>query len=210
MARSTSADTKASWRSDEVSQGQRRYLYRLGLSIPKTKGEAADLITSAEMADQLERVEIALAQVSEAPEDEKRQYQHECNGRSPRGSGQVRERQHVKDRHRSRWQFDPQKEPVDIKFPSKQQQLSFTIGGEAAGQRVFGTVAVAGSLQVDRNLDLGDEVRVQVVNSEGEVIASQGAVVGAPNFKTSRDQHGEIIAIERLTRPRSSRGVDPP
>lgn len=64
------ADTKASWRSDEVSQGQRRYLYRLGLSIPKTKGEAADLITSAQMADQLERVEIALAQVSE-PEDER-------------------------------------------------------------------------------------------------------------------------------------------
>lgn len=91
----------------------------------------------------------------------------------------------------------PGEEPVDIKFPSKQQQLSFTIGGEAAGQRVFGTVAVAGSLQVDRNLDLGDEVRVQVVNSEGEVIASQGAMVGAPNFKTSRDQHGEIIAIER-------------
>lgn len=91
----------------------------------------------------------------------------------------------------------PGHEPVDIKFPSKKSQLSFEIGGEAVGQRVFGTVSVAGSLQIDRNLDLGDEVSVRVVNAQGEVIASGGAIVGAPNFKTTRDQQGEIIATER-------------
>lgn len=54
------ADTKAHWRSEPVTQGQRRYLYRLGLQIPETKGEAADLITQAKLAEELGRVEVAL------------------------------------------------------------------------------------------------------------------------------------------------------
>lgn len=47
----TLADTKAEWRTDEVTKGQRGYLYRLGLPVPATKGEAADLITEANLRE---------------------------------------------------------------------------------------------------------------------------------------------------------------
>lgn len=55
-------DTKAVWREDPVSQGQRRHLYRLGLGarMPGTKGEANDLIEEAKLAKQLGRIEATL------------------------------------------------------------------------------------------------------------------------------------------------------
>lgn len=55
------ADTQAGWRSDPVSHGQRKYLYKLGLlPIPETKGEAADLLTAHNMGEQLDRIQTAL------------------------------------------------------------------------------------------------------------------------------------------------------
>jgi len=56
------ADSKAAWREDDVTKGQRRYLHKLGLPIPATKGEAADLITRATMERTLERIEAALVE----------------------------------------------------------------------------------------------------------------------------------------------------
>lgn len=54
------ADRQAAWREDPVSEGQRGYLRKLGLPVPKTKGEAADALTVATMEAHLERVEAAL------------------------------------------------------------------------------------------------------------------------------------------------------
>ncbi len=54
------ADSQAPWRDDPVTNGQRRYLHRLGLPIPATRGEAADAITEAVMAETLRRVETAM------------------------------------------------------------------------------------------------------------------------------------------------------
>jgi superfamily II DNA or RNA helicase len=65
------ADAQAAWREDEVTTGQRRYLYRLKLAIPATKGEAADLITQAAMAEMLERIEVVLVEREGAPELER-------------------------------------------------------------------------------------------------------------------------------------------
>jgi superfamily II DNA or RNA helicase len=54
------ADSKAAWREDKVTPGQRGLLKHLRLDVPSTKGEAADLITEAKVAQLLERVERAL------------------------------------------------------------------------------------------------------------------------------------------------------
>jgi superfamily II DNA or RNA helicase len=60
------ADSKAAWREDAVTPGQRGLLRHLRLDVPPTKGEAADLITEAKIAKILGRVERALLAV-EAP-----------------------------------------------------------------------------------------------------------------------------------------------
>jgi superfamily II DNA or RNA helicase len=54
------ADSKAAWREDKVTPGQRRYLKRLRLDVPPTKGEAADAITEANVTGLLERVGKAI------------------------------------------------------------------------------------------------------------------------------------------------------
>jgi superfamily II DNA or RNA helicase len=54
------ADSKAAWREDKVTPGQRGLLKHLKLAVPPTKGEAADLITEAKVAVLIERVERAL------------------------------------------------------------------------------------------------------------------------------------------------------
>jgi superfamily II DNA/RNA helicase len=54
------ADSKAAWREDKVTPGQRGLLKHLRLDVPPTKGEAADLITESKVAELLERVERAL------------------------------------------------------------------------------------------------------------------------------------------------------
>lgn len=59
------ADKKAPWREDPPTKGQRGKLYYLGLPVPSTKGEAADLITQAELAAQLDRIAVALEQQAE-------------------------------------------------------------------------------------------------------------------------------------------------
>lgn len=56
------ADSKAAWREDKVTPGQRAYLKRLRLEVPATKGEAADAITTAKVTELLDRVDKALAQ----------------------------------------------------------------------------------------------------------------------------------------------------
>lgn len=65
------ADTKAGWRSDPISQGQRKYLYRLGQPMVETKGEAADLITQAKLADELSRLELVLGRQFDNPRPER-------------------------------------------------------------------------------------------------------------------------------------------
>lgn len=60
------ADSKAAWREDKVTPGQRGLLRHLKLDVPPTKGEAADLITEAKITKILDRVERALLAV-EAP-----------------------------------------------------------------------------------------------------------------------------------------------
>jgi superfamily II DNA or RNA helicase len=61
------ADSKAAWREDKVTPGQRGYLKSLGLPVPETKGEANDLITRAKVAKTLVRVERALIELEAAP-----------------------------------------------------------------------------------------------------------------------------------------------
>jgi superfamily II DNA or RNA helicase len=54
------ADSKAAWREDDPSQGQVRNLKRLRLPIPETKGEASDLLSEANLAEDLEALEGVL------------------------------------------------------------------------------------------------------------------------------------------------------
>lgn len=62
------AHTDAPWRRKPASDGQRRYLRRLGQRPPDdaTKGEAADLITTAIAAERLERFDRAQVEVTAA------------------------------------------------------------------------------------------------------------------------------------------------
>lgn len=76
-------------------------------------------------------------------------------------------------------------------------QLTFEVGGDAAGERLIGSLAISGSIPVAENLDLGDEIQVRIVDATGEVLATVAAVIGAPNFRTHRDKYGQIVAIER-------------
>lgn len=55
------ADKQATWRQKPTSDGQRSYLERLGLDVPETKGEAADLLTIATATKRVERLERKLA-----------------------------------------------------------------------------------------------------------------------------------------------------
>jgi superfamily II DNA or RNA helicase len=55
------ADRKAAWREDPISQQQRRYLHKLRLPVPATKGEAAELIDRAAVTDMIERIDKAIA-----------------------------------------------------------------------------------------------------------------------------------------------------
>lgn len=83
-------------------------------------------------------------------------------------------------------------------IPEPPSQLSFRVGGEAVGHTIFGTLAINGKLKVDQDLNLGDELRVQVVNSMGELVAGGPAFVSTPGFREKKDKYGEIIAIERV------------
>lgn len=79
-------------------------------------------------------------------------------------------------------------------------QLTFRVGGDAIGQSIFGSLSISGSAPIERDLDLGDEVRIQVIAADGAVVATSAAIVGAPNFKAHRDKYGEIMAVERAHR----------
>jgi superfamily II DNA or RNA helicase len=63
------ADSKAGWREDKVTPGQRGLLKHLRLEVPPTKGEAADLITEAKVSQLLERVERALIELEAKSHD---------------------------------------------------------------------------------------------------------------------------------------------
>lgn len=97
----------------------------------------------------------------------------------------------------------PDGEPATIhgnRHRSDFRQLSFEVGGDAVGQTLLGTLTVSGALPVERDLDLGDEIRIQAIAADGTVIATGAASIDTPNFKTHRDKYGEIIAIERAHR----------
>lgn len=86
---------------------------------------------------------------------------------------------------------------IEQEIPARPGQLTMKVGGEAVGKELFGSIAVAGKIRCERDLNLGDEVRVQVVSAQGEVIASTGAMVAAPAFFEHRDREGYVIAVER-------------
>lgn len=67
------ADSKAAWREDAPSPGQIRFLHRLKLQVPRTKGEAADLITEATLAKHLVELEAALVRIDRDREVEARE-----------------------------------------------------------------------------------------------------------------------------------------
>lgn len=46
---------------------------------------------------------------------------------------------------------------------SASRQLSFAVGGEAVDQQICGSLAISGALPVGLDLDLGDEIRIQVI-----------------------------------------------
>lgn len=94
---------------------------------------------------------------------------------------------------------DERGEHVTFDIPER-RQLSFEVGGDVIGQDLFGTVAISGKVRVERDLDLGDEVQVQVISANGEVLSSVPALIGAPGFREHRDKDGAIIAIERAHR----------
>lgn len=64
------ADRKAAWREDPVSPAQRKALSRIKLPIPKTKGEAADLLDEAILSDRLGRIKAKLLEMEAAEQPE--------------------------------------------------------------------------------------------------------------------------------------------
>lgn len=92
-----------------------------------------------------------------------------------------------------------------LKVPPRGKQLSFDVGGEAVGKHLYGTIAINGKLETTRDLNLGDELRVQIINAESEVVASGPALCSAPAFNEQTDKDGEIIAIERAHKAKVER-----
>lgn len=64
-------------------------------------------------------------------------------------------------------------------------QLSFKVGGDAVGEKLIGSLAISGSIPINENLDLGDEIQIKVVSASGVVLATVAAEAGTPNFKQS-------------------------
>lgn len=103
-------------------------------------------------------------------------------------------------------QDPPTTEPrPDFEIPPRPQQLSFRVGGDAVGKHLYGTIAVNGKLETVCDLNLGDELRVQIINAQAEVVASGPAICSAPAFNEQTDKDGEIIAIERHTKAKVER-----
>lgn len=93
----------------------------------------------------------------------------------------------------------------EIRIPPRPQQLSFNVGGEAIGKHLYGTIAVNGKLETTCDLNLGDELRVQIINAQSEVVAAGPAICSAPAFNEQTDKDGEIIAIERAHKAKVER-----
>lgn len=81
--------------------------------------------------------------------------------------------------------------------PPPGKQLTMKIGGEAVGMHLFGSLKVKGTMGVRKDMNLGDELRVQIVDEQGEIVASGAATVQLPAFKKQVEE-GVVIGIERV------------
>lgn len=79
------------------------------------------------------------------------------------------------------------------------RQLSLEVEPEpelGADDRVIGSLTVAGTFAVGRDLQRGDKLIVTVAGADGELLTTSEAVVGKVGFSTLRAK-GEPIGTER-------------
>lgn len=80
------------------------------------------------------------------------------------------------------------------------RQLSLAVNPEpelGPDDRVIGSLTIAGTFAIGRDLQRGDELIVTVAGADGELLAQGQAAVNSLGFKTIRDRHGDPLGTER-------------
>lgn len=76
-----------------------------------------------------------------------------------------------------------------------QQQITFTVGGNAPDKSLL---TIGGRFHADRELRKGEEIHVQVVDTDGEVVANAYGKVVKIAFDDKYDADGELVQTERV------------
>lgn len=74
-------------------------------------------------------------------------------------------------------------------------QLTFNVGGEKPDTAVL---RFSGGLMLDRELAKGEELHVQVVDTDGVVVGNAYGRVVTVAFKDKVDEHGSVTSTERV------------
>lgn len=68
------------------------------------------------------------------------------------------------------------------------------------GGILISTLTLGGDVQIDRNLNTGDQLTVTIGDADGTVIATLDAVVVSPSFHPIKDKVVGVIGTERRHR----------
>jgi hypothetical protein len=77
---------------------------------------------------------------------------------------------------------------------SQPRQLSFFVGGATPDKSV---IQLSGKLGCRQELAKGAELRIQVIDEAGEVIAEEEALVATVSFTDKRDEDGNVESVTR-------------
>lgn len=79
--------------------------------------------------------------------------------------------------------------------PTQRPQLTFDVGGDAPDTAIL---RLSGGVVLDRELEKGAEIHMQVVGMDGEVVANGYGRVVSVQFKDTLDEHGHVASTERV------------
>jgi hypothetical protein len=82
-----------------------------------------------------------------------------------------------------------------VTTPGQAPQLTFDVGGEKPSKAVL---RFSGGLFLDRELAKGEELHVQVVDTDGQVVGNAYGRIVAVAFKDKVDEHGSVTETERV------------
>lgn len=74
-------------------------------------------------------------------------------------------------------------------------QLSFAVGGDTPDTAIL---RLSGGVVLHRELEKGSEVHLQVVDTDGQVVADGYGRVISVTFKDRLNEHGQTVSTERV------------